>query len=209
MDKKFSKLLEIEKNDWKEVVPKPVMAAKKKIVKKPAPGGAKKAGASSGLRAMIAAKRKAAMGQEQVPEIKVTEEKKQTPVRKTRRSMASSPAPEIKVTEEKKQTPVRKTRKSMASSPAPENQFDGGFFKITSPARTSPQQSPKTSVSGEKGRRSVGGDHLRRQVLNDSTRRSVSGLILSPFLSQVSRRSLPGPSSPLRSMSPSSPATGT
>merc|ERR1712112_85310 len=102
--------------------------------------------------------------------------------------MASSPAPEIKVTEEKKQTPVRKTRKSMASSPAPENQFDGGFFKIMSPARTSPQQSPKTPVSGEKGRRSVGGDHLRRQVLNDSTRRSVSGLILSPFLSQVSRR---------------------
>merc|ERR1712112_486164 len=40
-------------------------------------------------------------------------------------------------------------------------------------------------------------------------RRSISGLILSPFLSQVSRRSLPGPSSPLRSMSPSSPATGT
>ena len=183
MDKKFSKLLEIEKNDWKEVVPKPVMAAKKKIVKKPAPGASKKAGASSGLRAMIAAKRKAAMGQEQVLEIKVTEEKKQTP--------------------------VRKTRKSMASSPAPENQFDGGFFKITSPARTSPKQSPKTPVSGEKGRRSVGGDHLRRQVLNDSTRRSVSGLILSPFLSQVSRRSLPGPSSPLRSMSPSSPATGT
>merc|ERR1712176_612192 len=40
-------------------------------------------------------------------------------------------------------------------------------------------------------------------------RRSVSGLILSPFLSQVSRRSLPGPNSPLRSTSPSSPVTGT
>merc|ERR1712126_190000 len=71
-------------------------------------------------------------------------------------------------------------------------------------------QSPKTKTpgSGEKSGRSVGGDHLRRAVLNDSTRRSVSGLMLSPFLSQVSRRSLPGPSSPLRSTSPSSPATG-
>merc|ERR1712105_552735 len=124
--------------------------------------------------------------------------------------------PEIKVTEEeKKQTPVRKTRKSMMNSPAPptpaENQFDGGFFQITSPARTSPAQSPKTKTpgSGEKSRRSVGGDHLRRAVLNDSTRRSISGLILSPFLSQVSRRSLPGPNSPLRSTSPSSPVTGT
>ena len=69
----------------------------------------------------------------------------------------------------------------MTSSPAPDNQFDGGFFQITSPARTSSKQSPKTPVSGEKGRRSMGGDHLRRQNLNDSTRISVSGLIMFPF----------------------------
>ena len=68
---------------------------------------------------------------------------------------------EIKLTEDKKGTPVKKTSRSSANSPAPaattENKFAGGFFQITSLARTSPNtQSPKTKIprSGEKPIRS-------------------------------------------------------
>ena len=57
VDSKFTKLAETEKNNWQEVEPKPVQASKarpskKKVMKVVKPG------ASSGLKAMIAAKRK-------------------------------------------------------------------------------------------------------------------------------------------------------
>jgi len=197
VDKKFGKLDEIERNAWKEVVVKPT-AVKKKANKKPAAGvGVPKKAASSGLRAMIAAKRKAAMANEAAPEEKM-DEMKESPVRQSKRKSVSRhiPVPDI---EEQASTP--------AKTESDENQFDGGFFKISSPARQSPSASPKQVLTPS--RRSVGGDQLRRTaVLNESHRRSVSGLMLSPFITKVARRSLPSPSSPLRSLKPSSPATG-
>ena len=52
-----------------------------------------------------------------------------------------------------------------------------------------PPGSPKLATPGsveKQSRRSVGGDALlRRAVLNDSSRRSVSGLLLSPYITQV------------------------
>merc|ERR1712083_47887 len=59
VDKKFMKLSEIESNNWAEIVKKPV-TTKKKIPKKPVVGAGPKKAASSGLKALIAAKRKAA-----------------------------------------------------------------------------------------------------------------------------------------------------
>lgn len=197
VDKKFGKLDEIEKNAWKEVVVKPT-AVKKKANKKPAAGvGVLKKAASSGLRAMIAAKRKAAMANEAAPEEKM-DEMKESPVRQSKRKSVSRHIP-VPAIEEQASTP--------AKTESDENQFDGGFFKISSPARQSPSASPKEVLTPS--RRSVGGDQLRRTaVLNESHRRSVSGLMLSPFITKVARRSLPSPSSPLRSLKPSSPATG-
>ena len=130
VDNKFAKLTTIENNDWKEVVPKPTVA-RKKVAKKPTAAAGPKKAASSGLRAMIAAKRKAAMAQEtseapssaSVPKVEVAV----SPVRQTRKSVANSPAVAV-----------------MEQSPAAamdNNQFDGGFFKIVSPARTSPSVS--------------------------------------------------------------------
>merc|ERR1712055_397248 len=59
VDKKFKKLSEIESNNWAEIVKKPA-TTKRKIPKKPVIGAGPKKAASSGLKALIAAKRKAA-----------------------------------------------------------------------------------------------------------------------------------------------------
>ena len=136
VDNKFAKLTTIENNDWKEVIAKPTVA-RKKVAKKPTAAAGPKKAASSGLRAMIAAKRKAAMAQEtsetpeaaSVPNVDVAAA---SPVRQTRKSLANSPA--VAVME---QSPAAATDN---------NQFDGGFFKIVSPARTSPSVS-KTGKS--------------------------------------------------------------
>ena len=173
VDKKFIKLDEIEKNDWKEVVPKPTVV-KKKALKKPgaAAAGPKKASASSGLRAMIAAKRKAAMATADASEQSEVKAK-ESPIRQSKRKSVSRHP--VLVVVEQASTPNK----------TDENQFDGGFFKISSPVRQSPSVSPKEVLTPS--RRSVAGDHLRRAaVLNDSSRRSVSGLMLSPFISKVS-----------------------
>ena len=164
VDKKFGKIQEIENNEWKEVVPK-TSVIKKKIAKKPAAGGPKKV-ASSGLRAMIAAKRKAAMVQ-----------------------IAASDQEEVQLKESPlKESKIRSGAKTKVvvvdQSASPDNHFDGGFFKITSPARQSPSASPKDKLTPHGP--PLGGDRLRRvAVLNDSHRRSVSGLMLSPFITKV------------------------
>jgi len=72
--------------------------------------------------------------------------------------------------------------------------FEGGFFSVASPARQSSrsrESSPKQASPSpsRKSRKSVG-DTLRKSVLKDSTKR-MSGLV-SPFVSQVARRSLQG-----------------
>lgn len=198
VDKKLGKLKEIEKNNWKEVVPE-AKVVKKKVMKKPAPGaGGNKKAASSGLRAMIAAKRKAAMVKQVAPDPNEVEMQESPGVRKSKRKSVSTHTPNPVVIEQVS-TPTKTDSEG--------NQFDGGFFKISSPARQSPSASPMEVLTPS--RSSVRGDHLRRvAVLNDSHRRSVSGLMLSPYISKAARRSLPSPASPLRSLTPSSPATG-
>jgi len=198
VDKKLGKLKEIEKNNWKEVVPK-AKVFKKKVVQKPSTGhGGPNKAASSGLRAMIAAKRKAAMVKKVAPEPNEVEMQESPGVRKSKRKSVSTHTPNPVVIEQ-----VSNSTKTDSDG----NQFDGGFFKISSPARQSPSASPKEVLTPS--RSSVRGDHLRRvAVLNHSHRRSVSGLMLSPYVSNAARRSLPSPASPLRSLTPSSPATG-
>ena len=175
VDKKFRKLEEIEKNDWKEVIPKPTFVKKKAIKKSATAAGGPKKAASSGLREMIAAKRKAALGKEVAPEPNEVEPKEPILVRQSKRNSVSRQAP-VPAVVEQASTPTK--------TDLVENQFDGGFFKINSPVRQSPSASPNDVLTPS--RRSVRGDHLRRAaVLNDSHRRSVSGLLISPFISKV------------------------
>ena len=168
VDKKFQKLKEIEENDWKLVVPKPVQVKKKptkkavNVLQKPA---------SSSLKAMIAAKRKAAG----IPSV-------DKPL--SLREMMAQKRAEM-VTKKKDE---REKEKAMLAS---DNLFDGGFFQVVSPVRPSPKFSPKTQSPKAATPRSVAGDNLRRSVLAETARRtSVSGLLLSPFISQAARRSL-------------------
>ena len=195
VDKKFTKLVEIQNNNWQEVQPKPVLASKprpsnKKVVKVVKPA------ATSGLKAMIAAKRKAAAGNTEGAS-------DDNPGRVGLKEMMAKKRAEMakkKEEEEEKQLKV------------PDNLFDGGFFKVSSPVRSPKPSSPRTPpVSGEKPLKVSGAD-LRRSVLTESSRRSVSGLLLSPFISQVARRSLTPSSSPgslpFPTLTPASPPTG-
>ena len=95
----------------------------------------------------------------------------------------------------KKRAEMAEQKKEKEEEEVPDNLFDGGFFKVSSPVRSPKPSSPRTPpVSGEKPKES--GADLRRSVLTESSRRSVSGLLLSPFISQVARRSLTPSSSP-------------
>ena len=189
VDKKFEKLRAIEENDWKEVVPKPIV--KKKLAKKPVKSTQQKS-ASSGLKAMIAAKRKAAAD---VKAMEGSEGSSQNKPLSLREMMAQKRAEMAKgkKDEEKKE------------SLSGDNLFDGGFFQVTSPARNSLKSSPKPDSPKTATPRTAAGDKLRRSVLDETNRRrSVSGLLLSPFISAVARRSLTTDSSP----SPLRPAAG-
>ena len=191
VDSKFTKLAETEKNNWQEVEPKPVQASKarpskKKVMKVVKPG------ASSGLKAMIAAKRKE----------KTEGTSNDNPGRLSVKEMMAKKRAEMA---EKKEEDKEKV---------PDNLFDGGFFQVSSPVRSSPQVAPRSPrpstpvtspVSGEKSLKVVSSDSLRRSVLTESSRRSVSGLLLSPFISQVARRSLTPASSP--GLKPATPPT--
>ena len=155
----------IEENGWNLVVPKPVQV-KKKLTKKLVKVLQKSAVLR--VKAMIAAKRKAAA----IPSV-------DKPL--SLREMMAQKRAEM-VTEKKEK------EKAMLAS---DNLFDGGFFQVVSPVRPSPKFSPKTQSPKAATPRSVAGDNLRRSVLAETARRtSVSGLLLSPFISQAARRSL-------------------
>ena len=138
-----------------------------------------KPGASSGLKAMIAAKRKEKTG----------ETSSDNPGRlSVKEMMAKKRAEMAKPQQQQKEMEEEEVK-------VPDNLFDGGFFHVSSPVRSSsPQRSPKPSSPVTP--KVVSSDNLRRSVLTESSRRSVSGLLLSPFISQVARRSLTPASSP-------------
>ena len=192
VDSKFTKLAETEKNNWQEVEPKPVQASKarpskKKVMKVVKPG------ASSGLKAMIAAKRKEKTG-----------------------GTSSDNQGRLSVKEMMAKKRAEMAKKKEEDEEVTDNLFDGGFFQVSSPVRSSPQVAPRSPrpstpvtspVSGEKSLKVVSSDSLRRSVLTESSRRSVSGLLLSPFISQVARRSLTPASSPGMKVTPATPPT--
>jgi len=217
VEKKFGKLLKVEANNWMEVVPKPIVA-KKKVVKKPVAGAGPKKVASSGLKALIAAKRRAAEeakaalvsvdevktveDESKVPEIEPSQTKEEESVKSKKLNIKEM------IAKKRAQLAKEKADKEAASSvpeddnvvegnksESEERTFEGGFFSVTSPVRStsqvnSPKQKTPLSVS-KANRMSMVGDKLRRSVLKESARR-MSGLV-SPFVSQVARRSLQAP----------------
>merc|ERR1719222_316791 len=188
VDAKFVKLSKVEADGWVDNEVKVVKkTVKKRMLSVSKPKTKTAVGASSGLRALIAAKRKASEAiNDSEEDASATKEKKN--------KMVEAAIPKI-VTEEGKEEEVEKT-------------FEGGFFSVNSPiqkpksprmsAANSPQ-SPLAMKSPNSASRSpasagitksTGGDRLRRSVLTDSARR-LSGLV-SPFVSAIARRSVGG-----------------
>jgi len=214
VNKKFAKLSEIEANKWTEIVKQVV---RKKMVKKPIVAAGPKKVASSGLKALIAAKRKAA--QESKAALAASEEVKEIEVNsKVVKVESSQPKEEENVgskrlniremiAKKREQLAKEKAAKESITKPeivvnietceikAEERTFEGGFFSVTSPIRSTSsdikENSSKSSTPSPsvKSRRSVG-DKLRKSVLKESAKR-MSGLV-SPFVSQIARRSLQG-----------------
>jgi len=213
VDKKFEKLSEIESNNWTEVVKQ---VARKKMVKKPTVAAGPKKVASSGLKALIAAKRKAAeeakaalAASEEIKEVEVSSEVTEVePSQPKEEGSVVSKRLNIKEMIAKKREQLAKEKAKEESSTAPEfvvninscetkeeRTFEGGFFSVTSPVRSpssdmkASSPKPSTPSPSVKTRRSVG-DKLRKSVLKETARR-MSGLV-SPFVSQIARRSLQG-----------------
>merc|ERR1719209_425297 len=189
VDAKFVKLSKVEADGWVDTEVKVVKKApKKRILSVSKPKTKAAVSASSGLRALIAAKRKAseAVTEDSEEDASAAKEKKKNKVER--------PAiiPTI-VMEDKEE--IEKT-------------FEGGFFSVKSPVqklkspRMSAANSPQSPLAAKSplsaGRspasagvaKSTGGDRLRRSVLTDSARR-LSGLV-SPFVSAMARRSVGG-----------------
>jgi len=155
---------------------------KKKVL--PAAKPRTKSAASSGLRALIAAKRKASEA------VASEEEMSAVKVKKNEEEQPKSDVPKVVVEDDNKEA---------------EKEFDGGFFSVKSPVQRpkSPATSPKSPLASRSPNtpnrspasagitKSTGGDRLRRSVLTDSTKRRLSGLV-SPFISALARRSVGG-----------------
>merc|ERR1719228_1042977 len=183
VDAKFVKLSKVEDDGW---VDKEVKVVKKVLKKKvlPAVKPRTKSAASSGLRALIAAKRKASEA------VASEEEMSAVKVKKNEEQQAKSDVTKVVVEDDDKDT---------------EKEFDGGFFSVKSPVQRpkSPATSPKSPLATRSPNtpsrspasagitKSTGGDRLRRSVLTDSTKRRLSGLV-SPFISAIARRSVGG-----------------
>merc|ERR1712013_957099 len=186
VDAKFVKLSKVEDDGWvdKDKEMKVVKRVQKKKVL-PAAKPRTKSAASSGLRALIAAKRKASeavASEEEMSAVKVKKNEEQQP---------TSEVPKVVVEADDD----RNTEK----------EFDGGFFSVKSPVQkpkppaTSPKSplatrspnTPSRSPASAGITKSTGGDRLRRSVLTDSTKRRLSGLV-SPFISAIARRSVGG-----------------
>jgi len=165
VDKKFTKLKEVENNNWvyddedKNIIKGKTLKTKNSVGnnKKKATLVAKKV-ASAGLKALIAARRKASF-RDKYGEIEDDENIQET---ETANSI------------------IDKASDQKSPLLSPEKTFDGGFFSVKSPIRQL-NTSPRTS-------RSAGCDKLRKSVVTESAKR-VSGLI-SPYVSQIAKRAV-------------------
>merc|ERR1719167_2007045 len=182
VDAKFVKLSKVEDDGWVDKEVKVVKKVQKKKVL-PAAKPRTKSAASSGLRALIAAKRKAS--EAVASEVEMSAVK----VKKNEEQQAKSDVPKMVVEDD--------------DDKEAEKEFDGGFFSVKSPVQNpkSPATSPKSPLATRSPNtpsrspasagitKSTGGDRLRRSVLTDSTKRRLSGLV-SPFISAIARRSV-------------------
>jgi len=182
VDKKFALLEKLKSNDW--VTPETVKVEKKKKVVKSRSTSAKSK-ASSGVKEMIAAKRKA-MSEKTKDSVEIVAEETEPPkleektetTKETRRAT-------VKEMIAKKRAELANKKKNSSTDDENVKTFDGGFFKLKSPVVT-PSISERSSSKKTASRSS--GDKLRRSVLTESARR-VSGLLLSPYLSKVGKKS--------------------
>jgi len=167
VDKKFANLTKLEKENW-VVEEKPIDDLTVRTKKSSSVGGVarKRAAvvtkkvATSGLKALIAAKRRKASGL----------------VDKQGEYGADEVSKEVDTIN----IIIDKASDESSCLISPEKTFDGGFFSVKSPARQV-NMSPRTSQS-------TGCDKLRKSVLTESAKR-VSGLV-SPFVSQMARRAM-------------------
>ena len=130
VDRKFSNLSKVEANGWKEVIP--VKTARSKIVSKSVSSVSdvstiKPKKASSGLKALIAARRKAAKSVSEPPSILAEDSSKGD-------TTNMSPSSDNEAKKDEHQTQDDKT-------------FDGGFFTVKSPMldRKSPRSCKSSS----------------------------------------------------------------
>merc|ERR1719209_249912 len=184
VDAKFVKLSKVEDDGWlDEEVKVGKKVQKKKVL--PVAKPRTKSAASSGLRALIAAKRKASEA------VASEEEMSAVKVKKNEEEQPKSDPPKVVVEED--------------DDKEAEKEFDGGFFSVKSPVQkpkspatslksplaTGSPNTPSRSPASAGITKSTGGDRLRRSVLTDSTKRRLSGLV-SPFISALARRSVGG-----------------
>eukprot|EP00092_Neocalanus_flemingeri_P040975 GFUD01044616.1.p1 GENE.GFUD01044616.1~~GFUD01044616.1.p1 ORF type:complete len:735 (+),score=184.15 GFUD01044616.1:215-2206(+) len=201
VDKKFSRLSDLERNGWTEQEPAPVkrkpVARKLSSVSTNKPAGK----SSSVLAAFIAARRKEKVEsggcsvllgwmslEEYSKETICSSATKRSNIKemiaKKREQLArEKKSPAECAVETSLQVPKNKV---ISKSPV-EKTFEGGFFSIKSPVpnRTSLDVKLSKTKSTDKSTKSSG-DRLRFSVLSSSGRR-ISGLV-SPYLSQVARR---------------------
>jgi len=183
VDKKFAYLEELENNGWKEIVPEIISKKKTNQLKKVKVKAPTKKGASSGLKAMMAARRKA-----------LTEARSE-----------KSEVVESGSNFEEKSTETIGTSENFANNDT-EKSFDGGFFSVKSPITKTPNVEPVQVVERLSSEKKRGTPSLRRSVLVGGAKKS--GLLLSPYVSQSARRSLSSVEvSSIKDLTPSSPSS--
>ena len=164
VDNKFVSLQELKDNNWKRAKPKELSNVKKTRRPKTVSTGHPVTQASSGLKALIASRRKAA--NKPVEKVTVTVEDGDS-----------------EITEQKKPG-----EESQGTPPGPENlqkdepsqmTFDGGFFQVTSPCL---RKTPKLKSSSLKLRQTA--------VTNQASASKLSTSLLSPFISAMAKVSL-------------------
>lgn len=150
VDRKFSNLSKVEANGWKEVIP--VKTVRSKIVSKSVSSVSdvsvvKQKKASSGLKALIAARRKAAKSVSEPPSIAVEDSSKGETTK-------MSPTSDNEAKKDENQTQDDKT-------------FDGGFFTVKSPMLE--RKSPRSCKSSS--------NKLRQAAFSNSTKSVNSFLL--------------------------------
>eukprot|EP00092_Neocalanus_flemingeri_P098082 GFUD01125072.1.p1 GENE.GFUD01125072.1~~GFUD01125072.1.p1 ORF type:complete len:675 (-),score=191.51 GFUD01125072.1:166-2088(-) len=196
VDKKFSRLSDLERNGWREQEPVPVK--RKPVARKLSSASTKKPAvkSSSVLAAFIAARRKEKVESggcsvllmvDSLEEYNCSSATKRSNIKemiaKKREQLAREKKSPADCAVESLEVPKNKV---ISRSPV-ERTFEGGFFSIKSPVpiRTSLDVKLSKTKSTDKSAKSSG-DRLRLSVLSSSGRR-ISGLV-SPYLSQVARR---------------------